>query len=212
MNDVENYINIRNIGMELNNNMLDSLNNSDVRIAARTLGLLKNNRIRINEEGESDRFSDFILNDFFDTNGKNAVERYFDQNIEKLDVVQTSILYALLAASSSLFEVVEINENKSTIKLSDLISKNESVTLVDIGFSQSPNFVGFLVYTRVIRIGNISMTSGTPMLFEKKYRDHLLENYRKIMKTISLGGEKTKKSVAFRKLFKKIGFQQVAYI
>ena len=210
-NNISRYNEIREIGMDLNTNLFKTINGDEIRIVARALGLLRGKKLILHSDAEMDRFTDFAINDYINQDGKNFVVRYLEENFENLTKDEKIILDSLSAAKPSLYEIVEIDENKSSIKLVDIINKGTEFTITDIGFSQSPMVIGFLLYTRIICIDDICMTSGAPMLFEGFYKSDLVEKSSLYAKKSLVGNETTKRSAAFFKLYKKIGFQNVEY-
>lgn len=62
----------------------------------------------------------------------------------------------------------------NTLVLADLLDNNrKEYLLMDIGMSKTAP-VGFVMFTRLIPIRDINMTSGVSFGFENKYKDKLL--------------------------------------
>ena len=211
MNDITRYSQIRKIGMDLNTKLFRVLSGDEIRIAARAVGLLKKKRLILESEDEMDRFTDFAINDYLNMEQKNAVERYFYSNKINLSLDEEKIINSLLLAKPSLFEISKIDASTSSVWLRDAIKGSKEIKIIDKGFSQSPAIVDLLVYTRIVSVEGISMTSGAPMLFENPHYDFLLSKYRLLVKAIKTGSDQAKQTIAFFKLYKKMGFHQVVY-
>ncbi len=204
MTNLEKYQEWRKSGMELNDKLLYSLSKDDLKIAARAVGVLKRNSFEFSGEMEQSLFFDFAINDCFNKDNENCVARYLENNIGDLTREEEKILNALLQAKPSLYEIVDIDTNNSTLKLVDLLNNGVELNITDIKLSESGFLTGFLVYTRVVCIDDIAMTSGAPFIFAGKHKALLLKEYPKMMKLFAFKNEQTKQALAFRKLYKKI--------
>lgn len=206
------YNELRAIGKELNSSLFRELSRSEIRIAARTLGLLKKNTLVLDSEEDMDRFADFAINDYYDRDGNNSVKRYLEKNVKEMSNTEEMILSSLLVAKASLYEIVEVRGDHATIRLTDLINEGNDIEIVDRGFSASPSICEYLIYTRVINVGGLRMTSGAPMIFNKENKDVLLKKFKYMLKKVLIGSKQTKLSVVFYRLNKKYGYQQVEYV
>jgi len=68
-----------------------------------------------------------------------------------------------------------------------------------------------LLYSRILVVEGIFMTSGAPKLFKKETKEVLLSKYKMLMKKVPFGSEQTKQSVAFQKLHGKYGHHHIEY-
>ncbi len=211
MNEVEKYDELRKITLELNSNLFRVLTADEVKIAARSVGFLKKNRPMVSSDEEMGRFADFAIHDFINYNQKNTVERYLENNRESISLDEEKIINSLLLTEPSLYKITKVEGKTSSVWLVDVFNDGLEIRIIDKGFSRSPVIVGFLIYTRIISVDNISMTSGAPMLFESNHQETLLTKSRQLIKNNPIGNEKTKKTAAFFMLYKKLGYQNLAY-
>ncbi len=113
------YNEFRAIGKELNTKLFRELSGTDIRIAARTLGVLKKNALALGSEAEMDRFSDFAINDYRDRDGNNSVQRYLERSSKEMNPTEATILSSLLVAKASLYA----RRDAATVRLSDLLNE-----------------------------------------------------------------------------------------
>jgi len=77
---------------------------------------------------------------------------------------------------SSLFEVQEINSDSCILTLIDLFDGNyKEYKLMDLGFPQTAK-VGLVIYSRLIPVRRINMTSGVSFGFDLPAKDKILSN------------------------------------
>ncbi|CAA6812210.1 MAG: Unknown protein, partial [uncultured Thiotrichaceae bacterium] len=202
-NNISRYKEIRQVGIELNTKIFETIDKADIRIAARVLGLVKGKKIVIDSESEMDRFTNFVINDYVSQDGKNLIEKYLERNSDSLTEDEKTLLDALLIAKPSLYRIVEVDKHNSSVKLTDIINKDIELTIIDIGFSQSV-ILDFILYTRVLCIDDIYMTSGAVMLFDGIDEKYLIEKSKLYAKKSFASSDATKRAAAFFKLYKKV--------
>ena len=213
-NNISEYKHYRKIGMKLNGKLVKELSRSDMKNAARLLGLLKKNTFIMDSEEEIDRFTEFAINDYHNISGKTTVQTYKENNIDALkNTGEEQILESLLIAKPSLYKITDVNKKTSTVYLSDEFNNSEEIIIIDIGLSSSTKIKGFLLFSRIVSIGQIKMTSGAPLLFEKSKETVLREKYKKLYKKITLQNEQTKMAIVFFKLSQRLGYnvQHITY-
>ncbi len=205
MKKTSEYKRYRRIGGDLNEQFMSELKRPDIKNAGRLLGILKKDALVVDGDVEIDRFMDFALNDYKNVAGKSAVLSYKEKHYDKLSNQQKKIIDATLEAKSSLYQVNKVDKKNRLLYLSDVIEKGEELSLMDIGFSSSEKIINHLIYTRIISIGDINMTSGAAYLFEKSDQTLLLETYNKLLKKAPVKNIQMAKAIAFFKLNKKMG-------
>ena len=206
-NIIAKYEHYRKQATNLNEELFKQLSTSDIKIAARLLGILKKDALIIDSEEEMGRFSDFAIHDYRNRDSKTAVDKYKEKNnFGKSNSDEEKILEALLVSKSSLFEVTGIDKKLSIVYLHDIFNEGRELEIIDIGFSLSGKIEEFLLFSRVVSIDGMQMTSGAPLLFEKGKEAVLREKYRKLYKKIVIKNEQTKMTIAFFKLNKSIGY------
>lgn len=77
-----------------------------------------------------------------------------------------------------------------------LMTRNESIKLIDIGMSENLN-PNILLFTRLIHLNEFSMTSGLTLAFSKNHIDYLTQKSRKMIKKIQSGDDSVDKFIAF---------------
>ena len=123
-------------------------------------------------ENDSDTLMDFIVFEKATQNGP-ACQRYYRSD-PKLDDLQQENMKGILNFYSSLFEVKSIDPIMNTMVLEDLLdTSGQEYELMDIGMSKTAP-AGFILYTRLIPIRDIHMTSGVSFGFDRIYKDKLL--------------------------------------
>jgi len=105
-----------------------------------------------------------------------------------LSVIKIDILNGMLKNHVSLFEIIDIDKDKSILRLKDQVT-NQIHSLMDINFSLTAE-KGMLISTRLIPIQSINMTSGLTFQFQKEKR-------LKILTDLSIGEKEF-----FRTIFK----------
>lgn len=145
-------------------------------------------------EEETNVLMDFLL---YEKNGKpNRLIDEFKADNNNLAEEENEILNGMLKNYDSLFEIVGIDKSQSILDLLDLQSKKE-YKLKDISFSKTAKTERF-IYTRLIPIENINMTSGLSFYFHPKNRLKLLT---KISGQLANRNSKNKRTL-FEKMFK----------
>lgn len=209
-NNLARYCEIRSTGIALNTKLFKTADNIEIRIAARSLGLLKNGKLIIKSEADMDRFTDFLINDHVDQSGKSLIAKYSEQKANDLSNDERLILDSLLLTKPSLYEVIEIDSSNLSITLADMLNDGAHYIVTDIGLSQSP-ILGKLLHTRIICIDDICLTSGAAMLFEGIHKNELMEKSIQYAKKSPAKSETARQVDAFMKLHKKIGFQNMFF-
>jgi len=172
---VEDYRAIRKVGMNLNNKILNSVSNkADMEYAGKLLGFLDGNKMIFDEDDETDVLMNYII---FEKNkkGKILLDNFYDSEIE-LDDLEEEILEGLINSYASLFEVTEIDKENCILTFSDFYSnKEQTYKVIDINFSQTAQ-IGGLIYTRLIPVRDIYMSSGVHFGFNSSQKQRLLSD------------------------------------
>ena len=203
------YKHYRKLQQKLGNMLAKEISKNDLMKAAKMLGILKNDFIILEDNGDSEIFQDFVMHDLYDKNGSNAFSRCLERNVNKLTEDEIKILNSSLNSRCSLFSVREVNRKDSTIELVDLLEDTKDIKIIDIGLSSNHIIKSFMIYTRILSIDNMNMTSGAPMLFENKTFNDLEQEYKKNLKKIKEKNKQIKNTIVFFKIRKKIGFPNV---
>ena len=138
--------------------------------AGKKLKFWDGNQMVFETEEETNVLVDYLL---YEYNGRSnrLVDHYQNEQIN-LNSMEKEILQGMVDNHNSLFKVQEIDKEKSILNLLDTQSKLE-YKLKDISFSQTIE-EGILMYTRLIPIEDIFMTSGLSFCFNGGNRLKLL--------------------------------------
>ena len=202
---LEKYINYRAVGKELNTQFFKELKSVEIKHAARLLGIFKNNRMVMANEEEMDLFSDFAINDFRDVNGKNVVQRYYSKNSGILTIEENEIIQSLLVSMTSLYKVESVDKNNATVCLKDVHSDQPKFDLTDLGLSSSPVSSSTMMFSRVMNIEGIFMSTGAVMLFQESDAPLIEKKYGSFTKKLGIKNKKAKKFAIFWKLNRRFG-------
>jgi len=169
------YRAIREAGKELGGKIFQYAvdnNKQELISAAKLLGFWDGKMMVFNSDNDSETLMDFIVFEK-STQIVPAFRRFYSKNPELIDL-QKENMNGMLNQYSSLFEIKSIDSIGNTLVLVDLLddSKTEYL-LMDVGMSKTA-LPGFILFTRIIPIRDINMTSGVSFGFEKIYKDKLL--------------------------------------
>lgn len=211
MSSLEYYRQWRAEGMDFNSKLFRQLNRTDLNNVGRLLGVLRKGVLMFDEKGARgtniDHFADFAIFDYYNAEGLNVVQCYWRQHKEQLSKAEDRLIQAYLNARSSLFSVVEIDPQKSIIKLQDLFNDNYQVEITDISMSKSPLLNDCLIFTRVLMVEPFNMTSGVSFVFRKDKEEILRKRYKSMIKQTIAYTLQAKNFIVFLKLSHKFGVQ-----
>jgi len=196
---IEEYREIRKLGMNLNTKILDYVSNkADMDYAGKQLGFLSGNKMIFDDDDETDVLMNYII---FEKNkkGKILLDKFYDSEIE-LEELEEEILEGLVNSYASLFEVTKIDQEKCIISFSDVFSDtNQTYSVMDINFSQTAEMEG-LIYARLIPIRDIYMSTGVHFSFNSSQKQRLLSDISFLR---FKSGKKLSSSELYTHLFKK---------
>lgn len=169
------YRTIRESGKELAGKIFKyavESNKQELVTAAKLLGFWDGKMMVFDSENDSETLMDYIV---FEKSTQNvpAFKRFLMNN-PKLNDLQLENMDGILNNYSSLFEIKSIDSISNYLLLVDVLDSNrKEYLLMDIGMSKTAP-VGFILYTRLIPIREINMTSGVSFGFDRIYKDKLL--------------------------------------
>jgi len=169
---VNEYKEIRQAGIKLAHVILKSDDSKkNMLYAAELLGFWNGKAMEFEDEDESDVLMNFLL---YEKNkkGNKLIDQFYDSEVE-LDDLEEEILEGMVNSHASLFEVKRFEF--PLIILIDLLNKDKEYVLIDLGFSQTGE-VGGILYSRLIPIRDIYMTSGVTFAFEPLYKEQVLND------------------------------------
>jgi hypothetical protein len=164
-------------GQTLNHKIIDAtLETNAIEAAARALGMMgRGNVIVFDNEDETSVLMECALYEY-KVKGKNAVQRY-QEEIGGETEIERELLAAMVASSTSLFQVESVSRKTYSVSLSDLVNEGRTITLMDLNFSQIVKS-DYVLFFRPITLENFSMTSGIALTFPKHMESELLKRWR----------------------------------
>lgn len=202
---IEKYKTYRKIGMRLNNKMIEKCLSRDViKNSAELLGIARGDTLLFDTEDVTSVLMDFAFNDYR-ADDKNIVEIY-QEKIGGKNEIEKEILDALLSSYTSLFKVVSISEEESTLVLNDVLNKEDGIKLMDISLSKTA-FPGLLLFTRLLSFKDFNMTSGVSLAFPGEIEGYLLREYERLSKKVGGDSDSIKRFVSFFMLNKICGIE-----
>jgi hypothetical protein len=150
------YKHLRQVGLALNNQLVETLSTEDIHAGARALGIFRNNTIALDTEDQISVLMDFCLHDVR-RDGMTAIDRYLAETPPPLDSDEMLLLKAKQRAWYSLFEVIGV-ERGVGVEFRDML-REQSIYVVDVGLSQTGQR-GRLLASRMMVADGIGMTTG----------------------------------------------------
>lgn len=206
----EKYQNIRKIGMELNGRLLAGIPKNDCNKAARLMKIMRMNKISFKDEGEEYRFYDFIINDCLDSDGLTVVEKFNKKLRNTLNDVETKLIDSMIDAKPTVYTIEKTDRQNSYVWLQDLLDPDSKlVRIIDLGFCKSEGIIGQLLFTRIIGVDEIAMTSGATMIFDAQHKVQLISQAQDMF--AKLKDTQMQRTLVFNKLYKKFGYKRFRY-
>ncbi len=161
-------------------------------------------------DGETDTnaLADFYLHEMR-FGGKRIVDVVADSGI-KLTPDERDLLAAHRNSRCSLFAIISVNSPSCQVMLRDLLETGApDVALTDINLSRSAAArPGDLMFTRLIRCGEIDMGAGLFFAFRAIHRIHLLNSYEARMRTVEEKERAQRTYVFFYQRNRELGMPQ----
>ena len=199
------YRKYRKIGLKLNHKIMDSCLERDVLMkSGRLLGIVRGGTFVFDSEDETSVLMDSALNDYR-VNNKNTIEIYREK-VGWQNEVEKEILDALSSSYTSLFKIVSVSDEESTLVLSDILNKKDNIELIDIAFSQTA-VPGLLLFIRLVPFKDFNMASGISFVFPGDLERDLRMRYKKLRKKVKSDDESIKRFVSFFKMNKVHGIE-----
>ena len=207
MSPLEEYLEYRDMQLEINDDILRGYVDADrLKAAARLLGLrIRRGKIEI-EEHDIPALYDFSISDLR-RGGKTALESY----VEGLGGVEGAagaarrrLLRAMLSAKTSLYRIASRDPGAGTARLADMVGGG-TVAIHDRTMSMSPH-TGSGVFTRIISLPSTSMTAGASAPFARRDLRRALSAYRRLEKRSDRRPE-IKRYALFFRLYTRFGLR-----
>jgi hypothetical protein len=153
------YHGLRRVSRAVNEALVERLTKDIMDEGGKKLGILKRGMLVIESEEEMGVLMDFCIHDTR-LNGRTVVQHFLDENPYRPGSQEATILEALESAVYSMF-VVESRIPGIGANFRNTAS-GESVRIVDVGLGQCAE-PGLLLATRIITVGDITMTTGASL-------------------------------------------------
>lgn len=195
MNIIEQYKHLRKTQVELHSKILDKyVSAEDFKKYTEVLGIVENKKIVLEANSEKDAILDLNIYGKL-RDGKSALSEFMEHDID-CNELEEKVLEAMKKSDNLLYEVVEVNSEEKFVILKDVFNDNEPIKIIDIGLSASIN-QNVLVFTRLIKLDEINITSGLGFIFSKKHKEYLVRKSRKISKKYKSGDPSVDRFIAF---------------
>ncbi len=171
------YKHLRQVGLELNTRLGETVSRGVPDEGGKKLGILKRGVLTLDTEDEIAVLMDFCLHDVR-RRGANAIDRYLAKSSPDADPDELVLLGALRQARFSLL-AVEAAEPGVGVRARDLF-RDQPLFLVDVGLSRTAA-AGLVLAARVMAPDGIGMTTGAALpvgVLSPAERDRLLGRLR----------------------------------
>jgi hypothetical protein len=187
--EIEVYKSYRATGMELANKILQLSegNKKEMIFAGTLLGFWNGNTMIWGSDDDMDVMMDFSI---YENNslGLKLMDKFYESDVE-LNGMEEELLEGMMNAHPSVFEIKSIDQPNFIVTLTNLLdSQDTEYQLMDLGFSQTGR-TGMVIYTRLIPLQDINMTSGVSFGFGSDRKAKILADiaFAKFKKRGKLG-------------------------
>jgi len=173
---INEYLKIRETGKNLAYKILnfDKDGKNAMLYAGTLLDFWNGKAMVFDKEEETDVLMDFLIYEK-NKHGQKLIDQFYDSDFELTDL-EEEIAEGQVNYHCSLFEIVKIDKSNSTLILKDLLNNDMAdFILMDMGLSQTGK-TGLLIYTRLIPIREMNMTSGVSFGFESRFKERILND------------------------------------
>ncbi|HIE00433.1 MAG TPA: hypothetical protein EYP59_09110 [Thiotrichaceae bacterium] len=176
---VDDYKHIREVGRNLNSEIITQLSKSDITECGKKLGIVKNKTLQLSNEEELSVLFDYCLYSYRQ-GGKNPIERYIENTPPSENSDDLRLLQAMSQSYYSMFTIEEVYpEQGATIR--DRL-RNNQLFLMDIGIGKG-GMPGMLFAGRVLPFADFYMSSGAIIpLQDKGLIEEIMLIVKKFMK------------------------------
>ncbi|KRF01043.1 hypothetical protein ASG89_25880 [Paenibacillus sp. Soil766] len=203
---IETYKRYRQNQVGIHTKVLDNhVHAGEIKESAKILGILNKDRVVLESSAEQDAVYDFNVYTKI-RSGKSSLAEFVDVYSPKSND-EEKLLSAMLESHVSLYEVLEIHKEEGTLLITDILSgARNPIKLVDLSLSKSMSN-NVLLCTRLIDLGEFSMTSGLGFMFSANHKDFIMKRTQKMLKKMQTGDLMTDRFIVFFNLNRSDGIQ-----
>jgi len=174
--DVNQYKTYREVGTQLNSDILDAYSDQELIVETATELGIEFDGLNLAYEFESQMPAHFEFTLYeYRRNGTTAAERYLEEDRWGSET-EREILEATVDAEPSLFKVESISDSGPRLTVTDLLNNREERTLLDVNLSRTVE-LGSVLFFRPVRYDEVTTTSGVSFSFPGEEKTRLLEEY-----------------------------------
>lgn len=175
--------------------------------SAKKLGMLQGNKTIVHDtEDDIQYLFDFLLCEA-KIDGRNALDIY-KREVGLKDAFEKKVITAFERSYTSLYRVINTSPSKGLIFLKDILNGGKNIRLTDLGISKLQN-QDVLIFTRVITIDDINMTSGMSCVYAARIEKRLMQRYSQIKQISNPENESMNRFLFFYEDYKNIGIEKV---
>lgn len=204
MTDLDRYKTYREVGTQLNSDILDAYSDRDLIVnTAEELGI-EFDGLNLAYEFESQMavHFEFALYEYR-REGVTAAERYFEDEHWETET-ERQILDATIDAEPSLFEVDATDGSDARLVVTDLLNDGGEVEIVDVNLSRTAE-PGTVLFFRPVHYEEFATTSGVSLPFPSEQKTTLLDEHDRRVEPEGSRATSRQRFVAFHDLYRDHG-------
>ncbi|CCQ33497.1 hypothetical protein HLRTI_000302 [Halorhabdus tiamatea SARL4B] len=204
MSDVDQYKTYREIGTQLNSDILEAY--SDRKLIVETASELDiefdGPNLAYEFESQMPAHFEFALYEYR-RDGATTAERYLEAERWGSET-ERDILEATVDADPSLFEVESISDSGPRLTVTDLLDDREERALLDVNLSRTAE-PGVVLFFRPVRYDEFTTTSGVSFPFPGEEKEQLLDEHGRRIDPDASKAVSRQRFVAFHDLYRDHG-------
>jgi len=206
MTDIDQYKTYREVGTQLNSDILDAYSDRELIVETASELDIEFDGVNLAYEFESQMPAhfEFALYEYH-RDGGTAAERYLEAERWESET-ERDILEATVDADPSLFEVESVSDSGPRLTVTDLVNDREELTLFDVNLSQTAE-PGVMLFFRPVRYDEFTITSGVSFPFPGEEKELLLDEHDRRVEPDEAKAVSRQRFVAFHDLYRDHGIQ-----
>ena len=204
MSDLNQYKTYREIGTQLNSDILDAYSDRELIVETASELDIGFDGLNLAYEFESQMPAHFEFALYeYRRDGTTAAERYLEAERWGSET-EREILEATIDADPSLFEVESVSESGPRLTVADLLSDRENRTLLDVNLSRTAE-PGVVLFFRPVQYDEFTTTSGVSFPFPGEEKERLLDEDDRRVEPDESKAVSRQRFVAFHDLYRDHG-------